>query len=279
MFSVSLGTLPGGSVLAGLPQSDGGGGSSREEGERSTAQLATQASSLMALLTSRAALDTPSKSSKIWLGEGLGSIPKRTYDRMMKWEFIDMGELRLRTAVEKTMLEPDTQRVVVLPGFEVAQAKQKPITDIITWVHCYSRYTAAMATKFPDSTPGLMSHLLTVLRAYSEVEDPAWRLYDIAYREKMAAMGQTIWSGMDVQIYQEVCEGRPRRRAIPQGEARGATGATSTRRLTDARRPAVCWQFNEGGCTFGRACKFPHVCENCQGSHPKFRCPSTLWPS
>ena len=91
--SVSLGTLPGGSALAGLPQSESGEGSSREEGETSTAQLATQASSLMALLTSRAALDMPSKSSKIWLGEGLGSIPKRMYDRMMKWEFIDMGEL------------------------------------------------------------------------------------------------------------------------------------------------------------------------------------------
>ena len=63
MFSVSLGTLPGGS-------------SSREEGERSVAQLATHALSLMALLTSQAALDTPSKSSKIWLEEGLGSIPQ-----------------------------------------------------------------------------------------------------------------------------------------------------------------------------------------------------------
>ena len=48
---------------------------------------------------------------------------------MMKWEFIDKGELRLRAAVEKTMLEPDMQKVVVLPGFEVAQAKQKPITE------------------------------------------------------------------------------------------------------------------------------------------------------
>ena len=165
---MSLGKLPGGSALAGLPQSEGGRGSSLE-GEMSTAQLATQAPSLMALLTSQVALDTPLKSSKIWLGEGLGSIPKRTYNRMMKWEFIDMGELRLRTAVEKSMLEPDTQKVVVFPGFEVAQAKQKSITDIITWVHCYSRYTAAMATKYPDCTPGLMSHLLTVLRAYRNV--------------------------------------------------------------------------------------------------------------
>ena len=37
-------------------------------------------------------------------------------------------------------------------------------------------------------------------------------------------------------------------------------------------------ELNEGGCTLGRACKFPHVCENFQRSHPKFRCPSTTGP-
>ena len=63
VFSVPRYT-PRGSALAGLPLSDGGGGTSHE-GERSAAQLATQASFLMALLTSRAALDTLLKSSKI----------------------------------------------------------------------------------------------------------------------------------------------------------------------------------------------------------------------
>ena len=63
-------------------------------------------------------------------------------------------------------------------------------------------------------------------------------------------------------------EADPEGEQPPQGEAKGA-------RLMEARRPAVCWQFKESGCRFGRACKFPHVCENCQGSHPKSRCPST----
>ena len=38
-------------------------------------------------------MSTTLKSSKIWLEEGLGSIPKRTHDWMMKWKCIDMGEL------------------------------------------------------------------------------------------------------------------------------------------------------------------------------------------
>ena len=131
---------------------------------------------------------------------------------MMKWEFIDMRELRLRRAVEQTVLEPDKQKVVVLPGFELAQVKQKPITDII---HCYGRITAAMATKFPDSTPGLMSHLLTVLRAYSEVENPAWRLYDIAYWEKMASKSTTTFIKLPAYCWPpyfswHFCAGSPR---------------------------------------------------------------------
>ena len=275
--TVSLGMVPTESALAGVPQLEASGGSGGGEGETPAARVAKQVSSLMALLTSREALDAPSKASKVWLGEGLGSISKRTYDRMIRWEFVDMGDLRQSTAVEKMSLEADTQRLVVLPGFEVSQARQRPVSDIITWVHCFGRYTAAMAQKFPCAS-GFMSHLLTVLKAYTEVEEPAWRLYDVAYREKMAAMGLKSWSGMDVQLYQEVCGGRPRRKATPQADMKGAAGTSNPKRPGEGRRPAVCWQFNDGGCTFGRGCKFPHACEICRGGHPKCRCPSMLGP-
>ena len=90
---------------------------------------------------------------------------------------------------------------VVLPGFEVAQARKKPVVNIVTWMHCYARYTAVMAAAHPTSTPGFMAHMLTVLKAYTEVEDPAWRLYDEAFREKMAATGCKTWGGMDVQLH------------------------------------------------------------------------------
>ena len=116
-----------------------------------------------------------------------------------------------------------------------------------------------MSKKFPCAS-GFISHLLIVLKAYSEVEEPAWRLDDVAYK-KMAAM--------DVQLYQEVCGGRPRRKAVSQADPKGTGGPGSPRRLLEGCRPAVCWQFNDGGCTFGRGCKFPHSCEICRGNHPK----------
>ena len=115
-------------------------------------------------------------------------------------------------------MEGHTTKLVVLPGFEVTQTRKKPINNIITWVQCFARYTAVMSSKFPDCTPGFMSHLLMVLKAYMEVEDPVWRLYDETYQEKMALTGVKLWPGMDVLVYQEVCGGRPRKTVgLPQG--------------------------------------------------------------
>ena len=116
----------------------------------------------------------------MWLGEGLGSISKGTHDRMLKWEFVDLSELRLYSVVEKLEAAAETEKLVVLPGFEVAQAKKRPVTTIEAWVQCFCRYTARMAVEFPACAPGFMAHMLTVLRAYCEVEGPAWRLYDVA---------------------------------------------------------------------------------------------------
>ena len=58
------------------------------------------------------------------------------------------------------------------------------VEDIFTWIQCFSRYTAAMAKEYPGCTPGFMSHLLTVMKAYCEAKQPEWQEYDVAFREK-----------------------------------------------------------------------------------------------
>ena len=159
---------------------------------RTKKYAAVKASSLLSILNSSRARSNPERQSRVWLGEGLGTISRRTYEAMMKWQFVDLAEFRPRGALEKVQVEEDTEKLVVLPGFEVSgQARKKPITSIAVWSQCFARYTAAMAAKFPDCAPGFMSHLVTVVKAYLEVEEPVWHLHNDAYREKMAA---TAWS-------------------------------------------------------------------------------------
>ena len=274
--AVPLGQLPTGELLAdaGIVPVSGEDGAS----DPLAAQTARQASSLLALLNTKSLGDTPAKAVKVWLGEGLGSIPKRTHDRMLRWEFMDLADFRPFSAVEKLEAVSDTEKLVVLPGFEVSQVRRRPVTSVITWVQCFCRYAAGMSSSFPTSTPGFMAHLLTVLRAYCEVDDPAWRLYDVAFREKMAATGVQMWTGADIQLYQEFCGGRSRRLPMPGGEARhpafpsSPSPSASLFPSASRKRPLVCWAFNANGCRF-QNCKFAHVCESCGGGHPRSRCP------
>ena len=94
---MSLGDVPDGGVLAdaGVPlfSSDAKGGGEVEE--LPAVRAAKQTSSLMALLNTSTMLEGPVKAVKVWLGEGLGSLSKRTYDKM-RWEFVDLGDTALQ---------------------------------------------------------------------------------------------------------------------------------------------------------------------------------------
>ena len=70
----------------------------------------------------------------IWIGDGLPAIPKRVYDRMINWEFVDLAELKPAGVLESLHLEPDPQRYIILPGLEVARARKKPIEEIGQWI-------------------------------------------------------------------------------------------------------------------------------------------------
>ena len=86
---------------------------------------------------------------------------------------MDMNDFHPRSASDRSIAESDTEKLIVLPGFEVAQPRKKPVDDIFTWIQCFSRYTAAMAKDHPECTPGYISHLLTVMKAYGEARQPA----------------------------------------------------------------------------------------------------------
>ena len=53
-----------------------------------------------------------------WIGDGLPAIPKRLLEKLQRWEFAELGELRPLRANEVLNPEPDPQRFIILPGLE-----------------------------------------------------------------------------------------------------------------------------------------------------------------
>ena len=274
--TVAIGELPREDALKGAPvfpdAKEAGDGGKKEPQDATAVRVAQQTNTLMSLIKAHESFEGSSKSSRIWLGEGLGSIPKRVHDCVLQWEFMDMSDFRPRSATDAATVDADTEKLVVLPGFEVSQPRKKPVNNFITWIQCFSRYTAAMSKHYPNCTAGFISHLLIVVKAFNEVEHPAWREYDEAYREKMASTGNKSWSGMDVALYQELCGSRQKQRSEKREVPRGTGGKRPI-----SGRDYVCWLYNDGTCTHN-PCKFPHLCELCRGNHPKRYCTKRTGP-
>ena len=105
-----------------------------------------------------------------------------------EWKLVDLAELQPQGAFETVQQEPN-QKLLVLPacGFQLTKSRKKPIKDLSTWIQCFVVYLRVMSKKHPSAVPKMLAHMLTIIRAAQEFEDPAWILYDAAYRDKAAA--------------------------------------------------------------------------------------------
>ena len=111
-------------------------------------------------------------------------------------------------ALDKLNQDQDTQTYIIGPGFRVSKAKNKPVEDFSTWLQCFAVYVAVMAKQYPDD---MMAYMITIMRAQIEFEDPWWRKYDEAYRDKAASTGNRKWSSIDAHFYNQLFTGRARK--------------------------------------------------------------------
>ena len=123
-----MGELPREDALKGAPvfpdAKEAGDGGKKEPQDATAVRVAQQTNTLMSLIKAHESLEGSTKSSRIWLG-GLRSIPKRVHDRMLQWEFMDMSDFCPRSATDAATVDADTEKLMVLPGFEVSQPRKK----------------------------------------------------------------------------------------------------------------------------------------------------------
>ena len=238
-----------------------------------------------------------------WIGESLPAIPQRLLEKLQRWEFADLAELRPLGATEALNPDPDPQRHIILPGLEVSRPKKKQVTDIISWTQCFLVYIAIMHQKFPDKVPKMIAYMLTILRAQQEFEDPGWRIYDHNYRLKAAASGNQNWAELDPHLYSQCFTGRAKKvpacakcnsfrhaqedcphgsllaiqgQQIPEPPAPAESSVSGQRpfkyRSGGKVRSDICFAFDRDGSCPYKVCRFKHMRSKCGGRHPAFQC-------
>ena len=154
-----------------------------------------------------------------------------------------MADLRPAQWQEVLDPEPDPRRYVILPGFEVARAKKTLVEDIRTWAMCFTIDTATVAIKHPRMMPDMLAYMLHILQSHQEYEKPAWREYDARFQQMAAVTGNTAWSQLDPQLFNQCFVDRARRVASPpqQGEASAKPAKVEHEGKT---KLDVCFRYN-----------------------------------
>ncbi len=228
---------------------------------------------------------------RVVIGPGMPAVPRKLYDRMVRWEYVELAELLPQSSAHDAATpEVDPHRFVLFPGCEFIKPKKRQINTINDWVKAFTVYMAAMASKHPEAVTEMLAYQLAIVRASEQYDGLYWRAYDTHFRVNAAASGNRQWSRLDTDLYTRFFTGRAKALAscsfcdstaheearCPQKPKLGKRPAASGSGVGARKRKwpgDVCYAYNTSGdCSFKAACKFRHACGSCGGKHPAKSC-------
>ena len=213
-------------------------------------------------------------------------LPPKLIKKILDLEYIDMAELLpdcWDTEEDSTSCCSHSRR----------SSRKRPITNILTWLECYSALVSILATRYPLHTGQFMAYQRTIVKAHRSFVSEGWITYDSCYRQKAANIKSLEWGKVDFNLYNETFIGRAK--ALPRcahcsSELHSSTACPDVPNSADTRpggpprktrhmtehSGSVCGLFDSrrgNQCTYASYCKFPHLCAICSGRHPQTRCP------
>ena len=152
------------------------------------------------------ALTTPASAvpAGLFMGDSLAPLPAKIVKKIIVLEYVEMADLLLKAwLLEESVMEAQLQRQKGL------------ITDILTWVQCYSVLVSTLSLPYPDKVPELMAYLSTIIRCQRDYNSP-WVLYDRAFRSRAKVTQDLNRSVVNTSLFNLCFGGRTRRCYICQ---------------------------------------------------------------
>ena len=128
-----------------------------------------------------------------------------------------------------------------------------------------------------------MAYMILIIHTHHDYEDPAWRRYNEAFRDKAAVTGNCRWAALDPDLYNRICSGRGRVVPFRGGPSRSFSDVSTslpnrenTKDLASSsvsrgKRSNICYDWNKDNCAYN-PCKYRHTCPECSGHHPLTQC-------
>ena len=136
----------------------------------------------------------------MFLGKGLVPLPAKLVARITKLEFVEMYELLpeswLATDGTELLETQAAKQVSIFP-----KCWRTPVTDVLTWVQCFSALVGALSTKFADKVPEFMAYQALIVKCSRDYDGFGWVLYDRAFRWQVAVTKDLNWSKLNPTLH------------------------------------------------------------------------------
>ncbi|KAM4036384.1 LOW QUALITY PROTEIN: uncharacterized protein ACNLHF_015315 [Anomaloglossus baeobatrachus] len=131
------------------------------------------------------------------------------------------------------------------------------------WLQAFAILASVVGEKEPEHCYALFGYMDAIGEAYRTYGGLAWLRYDEQFRQRKALRPGMRWDHKDISLWMRLM-------AAPSQPFRGGAGGTGAG-PSGIQKKGLCWQFNEGQCKFGAACRFKHECSGC-GGHSLSKC-------
>ena len=183
--------------------------------------------------------------------------------------------------------------------------RRRAVTDIATWIQCFTTYISVTSTLHPQVVPELLAYLTFILRASQDFGGVAWVTYNQAFRRQAYITSNRSWSNVNPSLYSICFAGvarvgqrcdlclslsHPTRECTLGGDpevdvssrlrtlesallaVEGTTQPSPSPQPGFRTRSAeVCRKYDMGRCCMLN-CRYRHVCRVCGGSSPVWSC-------
>lgn len=139
---------------------------------------------------------------------------------------------------------------------------------IFNWLQAFAIMASVVGKKNPEHCSALCCYMDAIGEAHRVYSGSAWLRYDEQFRQRRADRPSLRWDHKDISLRMRLMSSA---RAPPQF-FQGGPGVQNFSGLPAGKKWGVCWQFNEGSCEFGGACRFKHECSGRGGAHTLSKC-------
>lgn len=237
------------------------------------------------LLSLQSSMPPASNNKHVLVAPGLPSISQRMIDKIKRGEYIDFNELPPARGLSKALPSHLEGQVVIVQADDLASSR-KMIPNFETWAQCFSIYAAIRIASDPSRAGDLMAYNHSIASMAKKYPWPSWIMYDQAFREEAAYIPSRLWGKEDASLYAKCFNWGPSKepnwcgncQSLEHQAERCPHKPPSAKRVKEAKPEDPCKKFNnnDGNCSYGAKCKFPHKCYSCGGPHPYPRCPKQV---